>query len=955
MVSDTIHEHARSFNDHQPTLKHLRKLSVRKCRGVHMRSVITFVAQLITVLVGLDRRGPPSTLFRALTLVKPDCLSLDSLSFEGCEGYELESTDEEQHRDWSQPVMENYIAWSLICRSLGINTTEGSCMDVCPSFPYQALTTENPPCQHAKQLPRFDPFWMRFSGDDNMTIIPPPPDLRPSVITLVGNLSWVLDYQSFWPTSVAHPCTLSLTKATQTKTGTGDEFLTWINSTVWGEPEDLSDNLEPMLHPVPLEESKQQPRQLLQRLSYLISDVVCFAGADMATCVDEFLEWITICSRAGPYDSKPIACIILPVSKSNPEKPFLQECRTKIGELPQFHDWFEDIQFYQLVEDAKSLPEEIETALVGSRKARKTKRHLWSPSILQALCRDAVNHFARRPLEKFSFVKSLMPAISSGLLREKPWLDLSQQVAPAKTIVAILASCFAREEEIPLQIPLRQFFDLIGGSSVGGIIAIELGISQVSLSESPARFRQLAQAVFGRSRPRWLPRILQNAIDVGHIIWNDGLYDSGPALVSALGSDLVMYGAANPRASSSHQVKTFVTAVECRRSISCIFTTYNKIGHRDPYHWAQQDHSGPPLKAHEVRMLTSDLLSIRAACTSAAPAYFPRKLLGGKAYQDGGMVFNCALNVMLNEAWGLLMGERNSGSDDALAAGDHISIETVAAPGSASNRRPRGLDYAVIVGCGQFRTAPCQRTSCWSRFLYTTLSNLTAHKQYINGYGLLEEALGHRLSRLDFSSGCEDVGLHAVEKMDDLTKELEEQMPQQVVPLLKSLVPKMIAGLLCFAFDCEPEIRPKQTSVACSGKLFFRYPEHQDDFMRKYIWANKPSLLRVNQTTHQITDLPVSITFNTADYTRPVVLEFDHGGEYAPISGFPCSPQEIWDKQGKVPAMLDHHHRQSKKRKFGDGDDGTSSRSPVDHKKPLLHFSKPCLHEPSSAPGREPY
>ena len=285
---------------------------------------------------------------------------------------------------------------------------------------------------------------------DTRTREPIPFDLRPSVVTLVGFPSWLCNKPSFWPMS-AHPCTLSLTKATVVNTAKGAQyphFPAWINSAfIRGEPECIPENVESMVCTVPLGDDKQDPRQLLQRLSYLISDVICFARADIPSCASAFLDWIGTCMPAGPHDAKPIACIILPqglhVGNSSPEKAFLTECQTRIGDYEQkFNAWFADIQCHRLSKDGESLPVEIRSSLEGTRVAREKKHHLWSPSILQALCRDAVVHFAKRPLERFSFVKALMPVIRPGLLREKPWLDINLQ--PYPDVVDILAYCFAR-------------------------------------------------------------------------------------------------------------------------------------------------------------------------------------------------------------------------------------------------------------------------------------------------------------------------------------------------------------------------------------------------------------------------------------------------------------------------------------------------------------------------------
>lgn len=212
--------------------------------------------------------------------------------------------------------------------------------------------------------------------------------------------------------------------------------------------------------------------------------------------------------------------------------------------------------------------------------------------------------------------------------------------------------------------------------------------------------------------------------------------------------------------------------------------------------------------------------------------------------------------------------------------------------------------------------------------------SLTPHEQYLSDCSLLENS-GVPVIRLDPPFNREDVELDAVEAMDELTQELQRIIPEQ---LIRTLVPRMVARLLCFALDREPEAMLLQTQadgkrrsvVACSGILFFRYPEHQDEFMRKYVRVSNLAQILVNRTPIRLRNLPLRITFTTTDQTRPVEMELDGGGGHAPISGFPCSPEEIWNRQGRVPAAAASEtpssDSQPDKRKFVEEEDVREKR-----------------------------
>ena len=118
-----------------------------------------------------------------------------------------------------------------------------------------------------------------FDSDPTGTV-----DVRPSVMTLTGNASWLSNVGKYWEAS-RYPCSMSLTKG-----AAGTSFVTWVNSMSLGEPQNLPHMVSAMVRQIPLDWSKQAPQKLLYRLSHLISDVVCFANRDLVSAAGQFVE-----------------------------------------------------------------------------------------------------------------------------------------------------------------------------------------------------------------------------------------------------------------------------------------------------------------------------------------------------------------------------------------------------------------------------------------------------------------------------------------------------------------------------------------------------------------------------------------------------------------------------------------------------------------------------------------
>ncbi|KAI9817597.1 MAG: hypothetical protein M1826_001583 [Phylliscum demangeonii] len=111
-----------------------------------------------------------------------------------------------------------------------------------------------------------------------------------------------------------------------------------------------------------------------------------------------------------------------------------------------------------------------------------------------------------------------------------------------KGIVAIEAMrCL--ERHVALAIPWYEFFDLMGGSSIGGIIAHELGLRRSSLDECFARSCNLVRLAFDRSTSKYavIPWF-QSVSNVWRVLVYDGMY-SATAALKQTSRDAVRFGA----------------------------------------------------------------------------------------------------------------------------------------------------------------------------------------------------------------------------------------------------------------------------------------------------------------------------------------------------------------------------------------------------------------------------
>ena len=155
-------------------------------------------------------------------------------------------------------------------------------------------------------------------------------------------------------------------------------------------------------------------------------------------------------------------------------------------------------------------------------------------------------------------------------------------------------------------------FDMIGGTSTGGIIAIMLGRLRMSLDQCEVAYTKLSSNVFKKSRRSADPRRMYDFLEA------NGKFSAQP-LEDTVGEMLGERDFANNELLKSHDpeaCRVFVCATRALNSTPAVLRSYETTKH-DPYDDAQI------------------VEAVRA--TSAASTFFPETKLGrhGELFVDG--------------------------------------------------------------------------------------------------------------------------------------------------------------------------------------------------------------------------------------------------------------------------------------------------------------------------------
>ncbi|KFY54352.1 hypothetical protein V497_07790 [Pseudogymnoascus sp. VKM F-4516 (FW-969)] len=199
-----------------------------------------------------------------------------------------------------------------------------------------------------------------------------------------------------------------------------------------------------------------------------------------------------------------------------------------------------------------------------------------------------------------------------------------------------------------------EYFDLIGGASTGGIIAIMLGRLRMPISECVEAYKELSRAIFTPNHPPESP------IEEVEYLNGEGKFDS-EAFEKAIKTQIQNSKVAN----DNDQILLQDTKSPCK---VCVLALRENTS--DPVIFRSYDYAGAGLTLFNK-------CKVWEACraTSASPTFFDPVQIEGRRFIDGGLGYNNPIFKVYDEA-------RKIWKDRTIIA---TSIGTGEAPGTKFN------------------------------------------------------------------------------------------------------------------------------------------------------------------------------------------------------------------------------------------------------------------------------
>ncbi len=322
---------------------------------------------------------------------------------------------------------------------------------------------------------------------------------------------------------------------------------------------------------------------------------------------------------------------------------------------------------------------------------------------------------------------------------------------------AFIAAFLAKIQE-HLDEPIVRYFDLIAGTSTGGLIAVALAMG-LSPNDVLNLYRDHASLIFGRATPRlsaWkrctidtLLKFVAPAFDAEWFMHSK--FDAGPLreqLRASLGDQSL----------ENALCRLTIPAVDLIGAKVIVF----KTPHR-------------PSFIRDRRYLARDVV----LATTAAPSYFPHASINpGSAYSDGGLWANNPAIVAYVEAIKISQDCNRPGIDRTFGPGD-IEMLSIGTGKRSYFARPGADDTGI---------------SWWG----PRLLNVMGEAQSEGIHWQMVYLLGDRYSRIDYEIPDGEWGLDSVDVLNELIHIGEQKAVENHARLRSSILANAEARYIPF-------------------------------------------------------------------------------------------------------------------------------------------------------------
>ncbi|KAI1422633.1 hypothetical protein F5Y12DRAFT_799440 [Xylaria sp. FL1777] len=351
------------------------------------------------------------------------------------------------------------------------------------------------------------------------------------------------------------------------------------------------------------------------------------------------------------------------------------------------------------------------------------------------------------------------------------------------------------EEALDNKVPIQAFFDLIIGTSTGGIIALGLGHQGWSVSKCIHTFKRLANQAFTLHRGPSVIRDVATAI-------SHGKYRTDPleeAFKEAFSED-ILFGSST--SAEGVRTKAAVVTTSLRGPVTLLGNYNRKSSEAQLYQFYRAESTKGEITAWES-----------ARATSAAPGYFKEFShdLSEQVYLDGGIYHNNPIRIADAEVKQIWPQREYRHPDLLLSIGTGFHKDEIKVTSAPATKVYGGafafLKMVTQLGREIVKTSlACERA--WKDWIATKLPPPEHAKRYA------------RLNvPLDFEPQMDNV--EELEKYADLASKHMEQEHEKI----ESIANQLVASCFYYRYD-KRDLRKEEGGDGwkCSGSIECRLP-----------------------------------------------------------------------------------------------------------------------------------
>ena len=319
---------------------------------------------------------------------------------------------------------------------------------------------------------------------------------------------------------------------------------------------------------------------------------------------------------------------------------------------------------------------------------------------------------------------------------------------------------------------VRDLFDLIVGTSTGGIIALGIAMTENTVTSMKEEFKRIAKKTFktGRAGPGD-PHKITSSLFILIRIWKSW-YSPNPLRsgLQELFTDQLSMFSSSIQTHKQRATRVAVTAAVGIDATPCVMANYNRPAYSEGLDFEREDDEAKDMRVWEA-----------ALATAAAPLYFPpyRKATSLKSYVDGALWANLPVQCALDEMARLWPDQDHKYLLDAL-----VSIGT----GSQKTSPP----FPEILNFGSFKAV------CASFF-----NNIDSERLW-HDFTRKPSYSERVLHRLNAPLGGKSIPLDDYKQMDSMEEIVKNLIADETSPLTND-IGRVASILRASFFYFEPD------------------------------------------------------------------------------------------------------------------------------------------------------